>query len=327
MIQWVKSGRAVMKKNVLFFIFVGIVAILTTGCGDPKLQKTELTIATGSKSGVYYPIGETMVKVLEKDYPNTKIKIIETDGSVENLQLLKEGKVDLALVQNDIAYYAVNGEAMFNGEKIGNVQGMASLFPEIVQFVVAKSTGIETLDDLAGHKIAVGSKDSGTFYNAQQILSAANAWNNLDHFYLNATSAMQELAMGSIDGFIYTSGMPNPSIVDLGRKMEIRLLPVSVELVQKLVSTYSFYYPSTIGLNQYPGQTEEFQGLEINAILVCADKLSENDQYLVTKSVIANADELGKNHPRLSKMTKATLRHQLSVKLAPGAYKAHSEIK
>lgn len=316
-----------MKKSVLLMIFIGVFCILTTGCGDPKLNKQELTIATGSKSGVYFPIGETMAKILEKEFPNTKIKVLETEGSVENLQLLKDKKVDLALVQNDIAYYAVNGEAMFNGEKIANVQGMATLFPEIIQFVVAKSTGIESLDDLAGHKIAVGSKDSGTFYNAQQILSAANAWNNLDHYYMNATTSMQELSMGTIDGFVFTSGMPNPSIVDLGKKMEIKLLPVSVELIQKLVSTYSFYYPSTIELNQYPGQTEEFQGLEINAILVCADDLSENDQYLVTKSVINNADEMGKNHPRLSKMTKATLRHQLSVKLAPGAYKAHSEIK
>lgn len=316
-----------MKKTIAFILLCLVGAIFTTGCENSKLSRKEYTLATGSRSGVYYPIGETLAQILKEEFPDVTLKVIETGGSVENLQLIKDKKVDLALVQNDIAHYAVNGEAMFNGEKITNISGIATLFPEIIQFVVRKDTGINMIEDLSGHKIAVGSKDSGTFYNAQQILSTAGVWNNISHQYMNAAEAMQELHTGNIDGFIFTSGLPNPSIIELGKKIEIKLLPISSELTQKLINSYSFYYPSLVGMYQYPGQSEEFQALEINAIVVSSENLNENDQYLITKHLFGKPNELGKNHPRLSKMTKASLRHQLSVKLGSGAFKAHSEIK
>jgi hypothetical protein len=231
----------------------------------------------------------------------------------------------MALVQNDIAFYAAEGEAMFNGQKISNVSGIATLFPEVVQIIVRKETGIKTLADMAGHKIAVGNKDSGTFYNAQQLLTLAKVWEQIDQQYINAGEAMKEMQEGRIDGFIFTSGMPNPSIIELARKVEVVLVPVDPELVQKLVNAYSFYYPSTIEANQYPGQTEEISAVEINAILLSGTTLSENDQYLMTKHLFGQPNDLGDSHPRLSKMTKNSLRQQMPVQLGKGAYKAHSE--
>jgi len=95
--------------------------------------------------------------------------------------------------------------------------------------------------------------------------------------------------------------------------------------VQKLVSNYSFYYPSTIAPNQYPGQTDEISAVEINAILVSGPTLSENDQYLLTRHLFGKPNELGQSHPRLSKMTRNSLRRQMPVQIGKGAFKAHSE--
>ncbi len=316
-----------MKRFYLLLALLPALLIIAglTGCGGSSLSRNEYTIATGSKSGVYFPIGEALGMILKKAFPDVALKVVETAGSVENLQMLRDGKVDLALVQNDIAFYAVEGEAMFNGQKITNVTGIATLFPEVVQIIVRKETGIKALADLAGRKIAVGSKDSGTFYNAQQLLTVAKVWEQVDHQYVNAGEAMKEMQEGRIDGFIFTSGLPNPSIVELARKVEISVIPVEPDLVQKLVNSYSFYYPSTIEANQYPGQTEEISAVEINAILVSGPKLSENDQYLMTKHLFGEPNDLGKSHPRLSKMTKNSLRRQMPVQLGKGAYKAHSE--
>lgn len=263
--------------------------------------------------------------ILKKIFPDVTLSLVETVGSVENLQLLRDGKVDLALVQNDIAFYAAEGEAMFNGQKISNISGIATLFPEVVQIIVRKETGITSLADLAGRKIAVGSKNSGTYYNAQQLLTVANVWEQIDHQYQDAGEAMQEMQEGRVDGFIFTSGLPNPSIVELARKVEITLVPVEADLVQKLVTSYSFYFPSTIEANQYPGQTTAISAVEINAILLSSSTLSENDQYLLTKHLFGSPNDLGQSHPRLSKMTKNSLRRQMPVKLGKGAYKAYSE--
>lgn len=305
-----------------------IVALLLTfslGCGGSSLSKNEYTIATGSKSGVYYPIGETLAGILKIDYPNVQLKVLETAGSVENLQMLKEGKVDMALVQNDIAFYASEGEAMFADQKITNVTGIATLFPEVVQFIVRKETGISSLTQMEGRKIAVGSKNSGTYYNAQQILTLAGTWNKIDQQFIGGTDAMKELQEGKIDGFIFTSGLPNPSIIELAKKVEITLVPVEHDLVQKLVNSYSFYFPSTISPNQYPGQTEEVSAVEINAILVSGPSLNDDDQYLLTRHLFGKPNELGHSHPRLSKMTRNSLRRQMPIQTGKGAYKAHSE--
>ncbi|NCB39709.1 MAG: TAXI family TRAP transporter solute-binding subunit [Erysipelotrichia bacterium] len=314
-----------MKQIIGISALLLAVAITVGGCFGSGLSRNEYTIATGSKAGVYYPIGETLAMILKKVFPEIKLNILETGGSVENLQLLKEGKVDMALVQNDIAFYATEGEAMFEGQKISNISGIATLFPEVVQIIVRKETGINTLNDMENHKIAVGTKDSGTFYNAQQILSLAGVWEKIDQQFINAGDAMKSLQEGKIDGFIFTSGLPNPSIVELAKKVEITIVPIAPEMVQKLVSTYSFYYPSSIEPNQYPGQTEEVSAIEINAIILSGPSLSENDQYLLTKNLFGQPNELGQSHPRLSKMTKNSLRRQMPVQLGKGAYKAHSE--
>jgi TRAP transporter TAXI family solute receptor len=312
-------------SRILLVICLSITLAALTGCGS-SLSKKEFTIATGSKSGVYYPIGEALDKILKQTYSENSIKAIETAGSIENIHLLTEGKVDRALVQNDIAYYAAQGEAMFAGKKVEGLSGIATLFPEVVQIIVRKETGIANLSDLEGKKIAVGSKDSGTYYNAQQILSAANVWSKVEHQYIGAADAMKSLQEGNIDGFIFTSGLPNPSIIELAKKVEITLVPVEPDLVQKLVNEYSFYFPSTIIANQYPGQTNDISAVEINAILISGKALSENDQYLLTKTLFGAPNDLGKSHPKLSKMTKNSLRQQMPIQLGKGAYKAHSEI-
>ncbi len=312
-------------KKYLSVATVLLTVLILAGCGGSSLSRSEYTIATGSKSGVYYPIGETLAAILKVDYPNVELKIIETAGSVENMQMLKDGKVDMALVQNDIAFYASEGEAMFNSGKISNFSGIATLFPEVVQFIVRKETGISSLKDMAGRKIAVGGKNSGTYYNAQQILTLAEVWENIDQQYIGATEAMKEVQEGRLDGFIFTSGLPNPSIIELAKKVEITIVPIEPELVQKLVSNYSFYYPSTIAPNQYPGQTDEISAVEINAILVSGPTLSENDQYLLTRHLFGKPNELGQSHPRLSKMTRNSLRRQMPVQIGKGAFKAHSE--
>lgn len=315
-----------MRK--LLSLFVLLTAIFTaTGCGD-NLSRKEYTIATGSKSGVYYPIGEVLNSILKTDCPDVTIKVIETDGSVDNLQMLKEGKVDLALVQNDIAYYAANGEAMFEGSKITNVSGIATLFPEVIQFVVKKSSNINSISDLAGKKIAVGGKNSGTRYNVEQILGMAGILDKVICVSIDAKDAMKELKVGNeIDGFVYTSGLPNPSIVDLAKDIEINLVPIDQELTQKLVNKYNFYIPSTIEPNQYQGQAEEIYALEINAVLVSGPTLSEDDQYLLTKHLFGKPNELGQAHPRLSKVTKTRLRQQMPINLGAGAYRAHTEAR
>lgn len=311
-------------KRYLNLVLLFVLLVTITGCGN-GLSRKEYTIATGSKSGVYYPIGEVLDMIIKKDYPDVTIKVIETDGSIDNLKMLSEGKVDLALVQNDIAYYACNGEAMFEGNKITNIEGIATLFPEVVQFIVRKECNVSSLKDLVGKKIAIGAKNSGTRYNVEQILGEAGILKQVTCINIDTKNAMEKMKNKEIDGFVFTSGLPTPSIVELSKNVEINLISIEPELTQKLINKYSFYVPSIIPPGQYSGQKNELYGLEINAVLVSGTTLNQNDQYLLTKHLFSKPNELGKAHPRLSKMTKATLRQQMPIFLGEGAHKAHAE--
>ena len=311
-------------RRCLYILFLFVMVLMLTGCGD-NLSRKEYTIATGSKSGVYYPIGEVLDSIIKRQYPDVTIKVIETDGSVDNLQMLAEGKVDMALVQNDIVYYACNGEAMFSGNKLSNISGIANLFPEVIQFIVRKDCNVNSLSELAGKKIAIGGKNSGTRYNVEQILGEAGILDKVICINIDAKEAMEKLKTKDIDGFVFTSGLPNPSIVELSKSVEIVLLPVDLELTQRLVNKYSFYYPSLIEKGQYIGQQKELNGLEISAILVSGPTLTNDDQYLLTKHLFNKPNELGQSHPRLSKMTKETLRLQIPIPLGEGAHKAYKE--
>lgn len=305
-----------MKKNIVFTLIIVLITAVTlmSGCGSSSLSKKEYTIATVSRSGVYYPVGESLSSILKETYPDVKLNVTATDGSVQNLKLLSEGKVDMALVQNDIAFYASQGEKMFS-KKITSVTGIATIFPEVVQIVVRKDRGINALADLSSKTIAVGSQDSGTFYNSKQILTIAGVWKSVNKKYVAFPEAIKELESGEIDGLIFTSGIPNPSIVELAKKIDISIVPVSPDIVQKLVNSYSFYFPSTIEAKQYNGQDSEIPAVEINAIMVSGKTLLENDQYLITKALFGKPNDIAKKHPRLSKLTKNSLRRQMPISI------------
>ena len=150
-------------------------AALLTGCGGNSASsgdKKFLNIGTGGTAGTYYPIGGAIAEVLNKDIPGMNASAQSTGASVANINMLRDGAVDLATVQNDITYYAVNGTEMFKDKKVDGLQGIASLYPETCQFVTLKSSGIKSLAELKGKRVAVGAVGSGVEANVRQILAA-----------------------------------------------------------------------------------------------------------------------------------------------------------
>ena len=138
---------------------------LVAGCGGGEKKeaakpaagaKKFINIATGGTAGTYYPLGGALADILNKNVPNANASAQSTGASVANVNLLKEGKVDIAFIQNDIAYYAVNGAEMFKDKKVGNLFGLATLYPETIQIVTTAKTGIKTVSGLTFYSISNG---------------------------------------------------------------------------------------------------------------------------------------------------------------------------
>ncbi len=299
------------------------------GCGGPsKLSAKRLAIATGAKGGTYYPVGEALSKFLAEKFPEVKeIQVIETDGSIQNIKLLEEGKCELALVQNDIAHYAVYGERMFERNRHDKLVGIATLFPEVVQIIARADDSIKSLTDLTNRKVAVGSKDSGTYTNSQQIFSLVEVWDKLKLIEIPAADAPRALEQKQIDAFVYTAGLPTTSIKILASQMAISFIGLSPELTQKLVNKYPFYFPSEIPASTYNGQNNPVQAVEINALLIARKDLADDDVYLISKTLFNGAREIRALHPRLAQFSTQSLHRQLSIPVAAGSQKALAEIE
>lgn len=281
-------------------------AVAAMGCGGGSGQggDTFVNIATGGTAGTYYPIGGAIAEVLNKDAQGVNASAQSTGASVANINMLRDGQVDMAIVQNDIAFYAVNGQEMFE-EKVGNLRGIASLYPETCQFVVLEDSGIKSIEDLKGKRVAVGAAGSGVEGNVRQILKAYGmSYDDIDEQFLSFAEGATALKDGTVDVACLTAGYPTASVQDVASQKKIRLLPIENDKVESLVKEYPFYTKTVIPKGTYQGFDEDVQTVSVMAILIVNDKLSDDAGFEITKAIFGGLDKISAAHSAAKSISK-----------------------
>ncbi|MDD2202206.1 MAG: TAXI family TRAP transporter solute-binding subunit [Firmicutes bacterium] len=310
-----------MRKSLLLIV---VVMFLTVSIGASSA--TNLVLATGGTAGTYYPLGGAIASIANKLAPKLRITAQATSASSENMQLIGKRQADLALVQNDIADYAYKGIETFAGKSIKNFGAIASLYPELVHFVVKADGPIKSWADVKGKRISVGARNSGTEANARQILEAYGlTYADVDEQFLSFADSAEQFKAGRIDGFFATSGVPNAGIADVAAKHKIRILTMDSNTMQKLTSKYQFFVSTTIPANSYANQTAPATTPAVMAILIAGNHVSESDVYEITKSLFENDGQLAKAHAKGSLVRLRTAMNGLSTPLHPGAAKYYKE--
>jgi hypothetical protein len=251
-----------------------------------------------------------------------------TGASAANINQLKGGKLDIAMVQNDVSFYAANGTELFKDNKVEGLKALATLYPETCQIITLKKSGINTIADFKGKKIAVGAAGSGVEANARQILAAYGlAYKDISVQYLSFAEAAAGLKDGNTDAAFLTAGFPTAAIQDISAQNDVVLIPVKGEIADALIKQYSYYTKITIPANTYPKQTADVQTLAVKAMLVATDKMDEQTAYAVTKALFTNLDKMGAAHSagKLIKLETAT--EGISIPIHPGAQKYYNEVK
>ena len=198
---------------LLLLVTTTIVGCGGSGGGKSDSAKKFINIATGGTAGTYYPIGGAMAEILNKAIPGMNASAQSTGASVANINMLKDGSVDLAIVQNDLTYYASNGTEMFKDKKMDNLRGIATLYPETCQIVTLQDSGIETIADFRGRRVAVGAAGSGTEANARQIMEAYGVtYADLSVQYLSFGEEAISLKDVNVDVAFVTAGYPTAAI-------------------------------------------------------------------------------------------------------------------
>ena len=311
-----------VKKVFAVGAILAAAAVLLAGCnGTSDVEgKKFLNIGTGGTAGTYYPIGGAIAEVLNKEIPGMSASAQSTGASVANINMLGDGEIDLATVQNDIAYYAAHGTEMFKDKKVDGLQGIASLYPETCQFVTLKSSGIKSLAELKGKRVAVGAVGSGVEANVRQILAAYGVtYNDIDAQYLSFAEGASALKDGNVDVAMLTAGYPTASVQDIASQNPVRLLPVEEKIADDLIAQYPFYTKTVIPAGTYAGFDEEVSSVAVMAMLAAGPTVNADLGYSVTKAIFGNLDRLQAAHAVGKQITKDTAKAGMSLPMNAGA--------
>ncbi len=321
-----------IERRMLVVLSLLLILSLVVGCSSGEKEagkeKKFLSIATGGTSGTYYPVGGAIAKVINEKVDNTNASAQSTGASVTNTRLIKNKEVDLAILQNDIASYAINGKKQFKDKPVENMRGSATLYPEVIQIVVRKDVGVEDITDLKGKKIAVGAPGSGAEANAKQILNTFGiTYDDIEEDYLSFGEAASRLKDRQIDAAFLTAGVPTAAVMDVAATQDITLLSFAADQIKKLSSEYPYLTGVKVPAGVYNGQDKEVTTIALKATLVVREGLSEDLVYRITKAIFKNRDMLINAHDRAKDIKVETAQKGMTIPLHPGSEKYFNEIK
>ena len=284
-----------------------------------------INILTGGTSGVYYPLGVSLQKIYGDKIKNSKTQVQATKASVENLNLLQDGKGEIAFVLGDSLKFAWEGneEVGFKG-KLDKLRGIAAIYPNYVQIVAAKGTNIKSIADLKGKRVSVGAPKSGTELNARAILTAAGmSYKDLAKTeYLPFAESVELIKNRQLDATLQSAGLGVASLKDLANSVDVVVVSVSPDIIKKIGSPY---ITAVIPANTYKGQAENVSTAAIGNFLVTHKDVSTETVYQMTKLVFESLPELVAAHAAAKDIDikKATV--GMPVPLHPGAQKYFKE--
>lgn len=321
-----------VKRSIVLLVALAMLATLGIGCSStdsgetPKAQTQYINIATGGTAGTYFPLGGAMAEILNDSIPGVNATAEATNASVANVNLLNGGSVQLAFIQNDVSYYADKGEELFKDNQVTGLRALATLYPETVQMITLESSGIKSVADMKGKRIAVGAAGSGVEANARQILLANGiTYDDIQVQYLSFAEAANGLKDGNIDAGFITAGFPTAAIQDIAAQHNVVLIPVDDATADKLMEQYPFYTKVTIPAGTYPKQEADVQSVAVKAMLVTTEDMDEQMAYDIVKAIYSNLDKLKAAHSVGELITKESAKDGISIPMHPGAEKYFNE--
>jgi len=318
-----------MKKK--WFIGVLILCLLGSFYSlRPDLAhgaKKFVTLASGWVVGVYYPLAGAISRIAYEKLPDIKITVESSGASVANAKLIGAGEADLAILQNDIAFYAIKGVKPMFDKTIANIRGVATLYPEHIQIQVRKASKITSVKDLKGRRVCIGPLGSGTEQNAIQILEAYGL--KLEDLgkveRLTAAESADYLKDGRIDAAFYTTGVGASVLVDAAMMVDMMIVPVEGPQADMLMKKYPFYSKDIVPKGAYKGTDQDVPTVAVLAILVAKAELEEDVAYRITKAIFENLGHLERAHAKGKEVKLETALVGMPIPLHPGAEKYFKE--
>lgn len=317
-----------LKKK---FTTLALVAGLTLGAAATASAESFITIGTGGVTGVYYPTGGAICRLVNKGRKEHGIRcsVESTGGSVYNLNTIRAGELDMGVAQSDWQYHAYHGTSKF-AESGANkdLRAVFSVHPEPFTVVARADSGIKTFTDLKGKRVNIGNPGSGQ-RGTMEVLMEALGWTK-DDFALASElkSAEQSKALcdNKIDAMVFTVGHPSGSIKEATTTCDTVLVSVTGPEVEKLIKDNAYYRVATIPGGMYRGNDNDVQTFGVGATFVSSTNTPADTVYQVVKAVFENFEDFRKLHPAFGNLKKEQMvKDGLSAPLHDGAIKYYKE--
>ncbi|MFC1745348.1 TAXI family TRAP transporter solute-binding subunit [Candidatus Riflebacteria bacterium] len=284
-------------KYFLFSIlFLILLVCIIQGCGGPSLSITKWSIGGGSAGGVYLPLATGISEIIKTNIAGVDFSAKNTGGSVENIRLLKNDKVQLAIVQHDVALHAYKGEENFVGDPFKQLRVVAEMYVEGLQIIARKKSKIKKLKHLRRKKVVLGPDKSGTYVTASRVFDEAGIFEKIEPVFERLGPALGHLEDGEVDAVCFMSGIPSAAVEKFLKSGKFRLISVPAKVIKRLKKRHPYYSGYSIRKGSYKGVKRLIRTIGIKALLVTTDGMQDGDISTIVKLLQKNRKKLKKVH-------------------------------
>ena len=317
-----------MKKLVTALAVSGAMLSVTPTVGAAQQF---ISIGTGGVTGVYYPTGGAICRLVNKDRKDHGIRCSaeSTGGSVYNINTVRAGELEFGVAQSDWQFHAYKGSSKFAEQgPFEKLRAVFSIHPEPFTVLARKGSGVKNFEDIKGKKVNVGNPGSGQRATMEVVMGAFGM--TMDDFAVAAELKPSEMAQavcdGKIDVMIYTVGHPAAAITEATTTCDLDLVNVTGAPIDKLVADNPFYRKATVPGGMYAGNPNDTETFGVGATLISSADVSDEVVYTVVKAVFDNFADFKKLHPAFANLKEEEMiKDGLSAPLHPGAVKYYKE--
>ena len=319
-------------RKIGFLVAVLSLAMVVGFASLAIAKTTFVTIGTGGITGVYYPTGGAIAKMVnnKRDQYGIRATVESTGGSVFNINAIMAGDLEFGVAQSDRQYQAVKGLAEWEGKPQTDLRAVFSIHPESLTLVAGEDTGIKNITDLKGKAVNIGNPGSGQRQNSIDALSAVGLdfEKDLTAEQIKAAEAPGLLQDNRLDAFFYTVGHPSGAIKEAtAGARKVRIVAIDGPGIDELMKKYPYYAKAVVPIEYYEGAANDVDvpTFGVKATFVTSAKVPDEVVYAITKEVFDNLEDFKKLHPAYKHLTKESMLEGLSAPLHPGAEKYYKE--
>lgn len=321
-----------MKKCFIFSLAILFGVVLFMGTAPTQAADQQfVTIGTGGVTGVYYPTGGSICRLVNKTRKEHGIRcsVESTGGSIYNLNTIAAGELDMGVAQSDWQYHAYHGTSKFKDAGPNkNLRAVFSVHPEPFTVVARKDSGIKEFKDLKGKRVNIGNPGSGQ-RGTMEVVMKAFGWTKADFKLASELKSAEQgkaLCDNKIDAMVFTVGHPSGSIKEPTTSCDCLIVPVTGPEIDKLVKDNAYYRMATIPGGMYRGTDTDTKTFGVGATFVSSSEVDEVVIYNVVKAVFENFDQFKKLHPCFKVLKKEEMiKDGLSAPLHKEAIKYYKE--